>query len=205
MKRETIIVCCACLLALCCTQNQQDNQKPETIRRLPDASREFGQSVVPPAQTERKVTPVDFHDLQAMLPENVLTLEREATAGETSAAFGFTMSTAEAQYDDDEGRSLTIKITDLGSRQSLASMSIFSWAMNDFDRKTNAGYERTISYHGYRGYEKADPESCVLNVLVADRFVVEVNGYQLETANLKAALALIDLGKLESMKSYGIP
>lgn len=208
MKREAIIACCAGLLALCCSQNQHEKQKLETGQELPDASREFGQSVVPPAQAEStgvQVTPVDFHDLQALLPENVRTLAREAVTGETSAAFGFILSTAEAQYDDDEGRSLTIKITDLGSRQSLASMSIFSWAISDVDHKTSAGYEKTVRYHDYRGYEKTDQEGSVLNVLLADRFVVEVSGYQLEMDDLKAALALIDLGKLETMKSYGIP
>lgn len=207
MKREAILVCCAGLLALCCTQNHQEKQKPETGPELPDASREFGQSVVPAAQAESasmQVTPVDFHELQALLPENVHTLARETITGETSVAFGFILSTAEGQYDDDEGRSLTIKITDLGSRQSLASMAIFSWAMNDVDHKTSSGHEKTVRYQGYRGYEKTDQEGSVLNVLVADRFVVEVSGYQLEMDDLKAALALIDLSRLEMMKSYGI-
>lgn len=208
MKREVIIVCCASFLTLCCTQNQQEKQKPEIGQQVPDASRDFGKSVVPPTQaqnTSGKITPVDFHDLQALLPEKVLTLKCEANIGETSDAFGFTMSTAEGQYDDEEGRSLTIKITDLGSLQSLASMSIFSWAMNDIDRKTSTGYEKTIKYHGCRAYEKTDQESSELNVLVADRFVIEIDGYQLDMDDLKAALALIDLSKFESMKSYGIP
>jgi hypothetical protein len=208
MKRKAIIICCVVSLALNCTEDQQGKPQPEIGQPLQDASREFGQSVVPPEQSESTgahVTPVDFHDLQALLPEAVLNLTRETSSGETSGAFGFTLSTAEGQDADEEGRSITIKLTDLGSWQSLSSMSAFSWAVNEIDLKTSTGYEKTIRHQGRRGYEKSDNESCELSVLVADRFVVEVNGYQIELADLRAALALIDLGKLERMKSHGLP
>lgn len=208
MKLNAIIICCAVSLALNCTQDEQEKPKPEIGQPLQDASRELGQSVVPLEQAESTgahVTPVDFHDLEALLPEAVLNLTRETSSGETSGAFGFTLSTAEGQYADDEGRSITIKLTDLGSWQSLTSVSAFSWATNAIDLKTSTGYEKTIRHQGRRGYEKSDNENCELSVLVADRFVVEVNGYQIEVADLKVALALIDLGKLEKMKSHGLP
>lgn len=78
--------------------------------------------------------------------------------------------------------------------------------MAEIDKETENGYERTFMYKGNKGYEKYNNNSQdgEISVLVAKRFVVEVNGNNVSMNELKAALDMIDTGKLEGMKDLGV-
>ncbi|MCG3157532.1 MAG: hypothetical protein DKINENOH_04166 [bacterium] len=216
MKYGTRIIFWLLMFALGCGQSQQEKQQsqpPAAGSSAPsgtaqDASREYGQSVMetPSARGQAShVEPVAFADLQKLLPASLANFNREEATGETTAVFGLKVSTAEARYSDEEGRSVTIKLTDLGSLQGLASMATYAWATADVDRQTESGYERTLTLHGYRGYEQfdRDDQSCTLNVLVGNRFIVELTGYQVSVEETKAALQQIELAQLEAMKRHG--
>ncbi|MDZ7268078.1 MAG: hypothetical protein ONB48_09740 [candidate division KSB1 bacterium] len=201
------------VFALGCGQSQQERQAGQSPAAgaassgitAQDASREYGQSVMetPSAGGQAAhVEPVAFAELQKLLPASLAGLTRDEATGETAEVFGIKVSTAEAHYSDDEGRSITLKLTDLGSLQGLSSMATYAWAATDIDRQTESGYERTLTLHGYRGYEQfdRDDQSCILNVLVGNRFIVEVSGYQVSMAETRTALQQIDLKQLEGMK-----
>ena len=67
-------------------------------------------------------------------------------------------------------------------------------------------YEKTITYKGSKGYEKYDNEGKYgeLSILVAKRFIVEANGNNISMDQIKAAVDVIDFGKLESWKDVGV-
>ncbi len=155
----------------------------------------------------KKVTPVDFRELKALLPETVGNLKRTNLEGEKVAAMGMNISNANADYSDAENSaSIDLKITDLGSVSGISGLAAYGWCMVDIDKENETGYEKTITYKGNKGYEKFnnDYKDGELSILVAKRFVVEANGNNVSMDQLKAAVDMIDFGKLESLKDVGV-
>ena len=81
-------------------------------------------------------------------------------------------------------------------------MALAGWSMAEIDKETTTGYEKTTKIEGYKAFEKYDNEgkSGELNVLVADRFVVNVQGDHITVDQLKGALKDLDLTKLGDLK-----
>lgn len=193
----------------------EKNNKPQTDRGSDESGNksdveEFADKMKEVSESfkeGKKVTPVDFRELKALLPENLGSIKRINLEGERTAAMGMNISTANADYADQENnQSIDLKITDLGSVSGLSGLAAYGWYMVDIDKETETGYEKTMTYKGYKGYEKYDNQykSGELSILVAKRFVVEANGNNVDMDQLKAALNLIDLGKLDSWKDFGI-
>jgi len=155
----------------------------------------------------KKVNPVDFRELKSLLPENLGDLKRKNIEGEKVNAMGMNISHADANYSDQEGnQSIDLKVTDLGSVSGLSGLAAYGWYMVDIDKETETGYEKTFTYKGNKGFESYDNQGKYgeVSVLVAKRFVVEVNGNQVSMDQLKAAVDMIDIGKLESWKDFGV-
>ncbi|MBE9465395.1 hypothetical protein ACFP1I_22850 [Dyadobacter subterraneus] len=148
------------------------------------------------------VDPVDFRKLKELLPEKAEGLNRTEATGEKNGAMGFTISQAEARYSGDGDASAHVEIFDTGGVAGISTMALAAWSMADIDKETATGYEKTTKREGYKGYEKYDNQnkSGELNVLVADRFVVNVNGNNLSVDQLKSILGAIDLDKLSGLK-----
>lgn len=155
----------------------------------------------------KKVNPVDFRDLKALLPEAIGDLKRNNIEGEKVAAMGMNISKANADYSDAENNiSIDINITDLGNVSGLSGLAAYGWYMVDIDKETKTGYEKTFTYKGNKGFEKYDNEGKYgeVSILVAKRFVIEANGNQVSMDQIKTAVDLIDIGKLEGWKDFGV-
>ncbi|MBE0538331.1 MAG: transposase [Ignavibacterium sp.] len=191
-----------------CGERNSNNPQDESLKKsdpenfsdkMKDASENFAEG--------KKVNPVDFRDLKALLPESIGDLKRSNLEGEKVAAMGMNISHANADYSDaDHTVYIDLKITDLGSVSGLSALAAYGWYMVDIDKENDTGYEKTITYKGNKGYEKYDDEGKYgeLSVLVAKRFVIEANGNNILMDQLKAAVDMIDLAKLESWKDFGI-
>ncbi|MGH9196956.1 MAG: hypothetical protein ACRD1T_14600, partial [Acidimicrobiia bacterium] len=156
--------------------------------------------------TGKSVEPVDFRELKALLPESLPGMKRTNATGEKTAAMGFKVSKAEGRYTNDQGGSIDITISDTGTLSGFTAMAAYGWALAEMDRETESGYEKTTKIGGYKGYEKYDNESKngEVNVLVGQRFVVEVDGNGVGMDVLKGALSKIDLAKLDAKKTQGV-
>ncbi len=155
----------------------------------------------------KKVNPVDFRELKSLLPEQIGNLKRKNASGEKSSAMGINISKAEADYSDEQGnKNIDVEITDLGSISGISGFATYGWYLADIDKETESGYERTFMYKGNKGYEKYNNDSRdgEISVLIAKRFITEIRGNNVSMDELKAALNLIDIGKLESMKDFGV-
>lgn len=155
----------------------------------------------------KKVNPVDFRDLKALLPEAIANLKRTNIEGEKVAAMGMNISNANADYSDDQNnQSIDLKITDMGNIAGLSGLATYGWYMVDIDKENETGYEKTTTYRGNKAFEKYDNQGQYgeLNILVAKRFMVEANGNNVTMDQLKAAVDMIDFGKLESWKDFGV-
>lgn len=145
---------------------------------------------------------VDFRELKALLPNTVAGLQRTNTRGEKSGAFGVQISTAEGRYGSpDGGAQIEVKIADLGAMGQLGAAAQFGWMATDIDREDDEGYERTVNYHGNKGLERYSPaaKSGSIKLMTNGRFMIEIEGDQIEPAQLKAAVDALDfkgLGEL---------
>ena len=188
----------------------------EANRRLDSANKAGGANigdamaamgaVLGTANAGKKVEVLDYHTLKDMLPESLPGMKRTETTGEKNAALGMQVSAANARYANDQGNTLSLKVTDIGSLSGLAGMAAYAWANSEIDRETETGYEKTSKFKGYKSREKYDKQGKYgeLSVLVGNRFVVESKGNGFDMDAIKGALNKLDLGKLDRMKNEGV-
>lgn len=146
----------------------------------------------------KNIEPVDFHELKALLPDNLGGLSRVAASGERGEGMGFKASHAKGHYG--QGNStIDLEITDLGSASGLASLAA-SFNPNVAKEDDN-GYERTSTINGQLVHEQFNRRSRngSVTVVVGNRFSVEMKGHNVEMDALKGGLAQVDLAKLAAI------
>ena len=159
----------------------------------------------------KKVEVVDFRNLKVLLPENIGDLKRTNSSGEKTNAFGINVSKAEGKYSDEpaEGeqpKRIEIEITDLGNVKGWAGLAMWAWTMSDIDKETDNGYEKTFKSGDNKGFESYNYQnkSGKIEMFVAKRFMVKVEGYNVEMQSIKNAFDEIGISKLEDMRDEGV-
>lgn len=199
MKNLFILAMTALTLLTSCGKKEEEKQEEpksgmEALQQLADKAKTM--------QTREPVDPVDFRKLKELLPEEISGFKRTEASGEKQGAMGFTISRAEAKYSGDADASLKVEILDTGGIAGVATMALAAWTMADIDKETPNGYEKTTKVEGHKAFEKfnSNSNSGELNVLVADRYVVNVKGKNRTMDELKNVLAELDLDKLSELK-----
>jgi hypothetical protein len=147
--------------------------------------------------------------MRALLPDSLGGLARSQISAERHAALGMQFSEAEAQYNDDQGHSIDLKIQDTGGARGLVALA--GWAAAEEEKQTPAGYEKTyksgdrIVHEEWRGpagqNAMGDGEYAVI---VGQRYAVQATGQVADIDMLKSAVSSVDLAKLESLKNEGV-
>lgn len=143
---------------------------------------------------------VNFRELKKLLPESMMGMERTEFSGEKAGAFGFNMSNAQAKYQEGDKR-IEVNIVDVAG-VSAAMMGMASWATIEVDRESNEGYERTTTIDGHKAFEKYNTrqKSGELNLIVSERFIVSLEGRNIEEGDLRKALDQLSINKLAGLK-----
>lgn len=143
--------------------------------------------------------------LKALLPAELPGMKRTDASAERTQMMGIDTSNAEGQYSaaDGSGANVRIKLTDTGNMSGTMRLGLNAWAMGQYSRETDTGYEKTITISGCKGMEKYDTQNKegTLQILVADRFIVDVQGYNTTMEAIKKAVDQIDLKKLAACGS----
>ena len=149
------------------------------------------------------VAAVAADKLKAVLPASLTGMTKGEASAERTQMMGIDMTTAKVQFEAAGGGNITVTITDVGSMTGPMRMGLTGWAMAEYSRQTDDGYERTMAYKGYRGMEEYDKQgqSGTVRLFVADRFIVEVKGSDVTADALKQALGAIDLTQLAGLAS----
>lgn len=168
----------------------------------PQAQADAAGAVMNAALGGGKFEVVDQNLLKGMLPETLAGLKRTALEAEKTGMGSFNVSKANGEYGDDQGRNVSLTVTDGGGVAAFSMLA--GWAMVEQERQNDSGYEKTGKVDGRPTHEKfsKDGES-EYSVLVGNRFLVEARGQQVDMKVLKQAVASIDLTKLDSMKAVG--
>ncbi len=142
---------------------------------------------------------INFRELKELLPNRVAGMKMDDSSGETAGAMGFKISTAEAQYKDND-REIEISIADVGGAP-MALMGMAAWTSLEYEKDTDKGYERTTTIEGHKAFEKYydSQKEGEIGVLVSKRFIVSVKGYNVSMDDIQAALKRIDLDDLEKL------
>jgi len=190
------------LLTACGSKEKEEEKDEESV----SATGSLGamQEMAKQAEEMQKngpVATVDFRSLKELLPADADGLPRKEASGEKNGTMGFTISTAEAKYANDD-QSETIDLTIIDGGGSPMMMGLAAWSMMEVDKETDSGYEKTTTMGDNKAYEKYDnsSKSGELNVLVNKRFVVTAKGRGVSMDKIKSALDDIDLDKLASLK-----
>lgn len=223
MKRDSYCVVCALLAAFVlvgCSRKSEEEQVQETAKKLEEAGQSFSEAMqegggdfgeaMKKMQEAMKasggVEPVNFRKLKELLPEKFANYRRVSIRGEKSGMFGMKVSFAEAEYENDEGGRIEIKITDTGTMRGFAAMGAsYAWSMAEIDRESDEGYERTVEFEGYRAFEKMNYSSkqAQLSVIVGSRFIVDANGWNTKMDHIREGVKATNLDELEAKKDEG--
>ena len=111
---------------------------------------------------------------------------------------GFNVSTVKARYKK-EDKSINIEMIDAGGLGS-AMMGLAAWSMLQIDKESDNGFERTTTYKDYKAFEKCNRSNCEFSIFVADRFLLNVNGNNVNIDDLHDIVDDIGLQKLEALK-----
>lgn len=141
--------------------------------------------------------PVSFRDMQAAFP-TVSGWTMEKPKGERMTA-PVAFSETEVRYTNGQ-QSLEVKIVDSAFNQIL----IAPWAMfltAGYEKETDDGYEKSTSIGGQPGFEKWDEsrKDGELNLVVAKRFLVSVEGDGVDMKTLHDFAAKVDFAKLTAL------
>ncbi len=147
--------------------------------------------------------PVPFRQLQKLLPAELSGAKQSGLEGQTSGAMGLKISKVRAEYKTEETR-LTVKILDAAGTP-MAKAFASAWEQVEIDKESTEGYERTLKYQGHPALEKLRSQGphSKFKVVIAKRFLVELDGQGVPMKALKKALGQLDLSKLEKMKDVG--
>lgn len=147
-----------------------------------------------------KMPVVDHKKMRALLPETLMGMTRTEFESESVGAAGFQISNAKAAYEKDDAK-IRINIADTGGA-GMAMMGMAAWASITIDKETQDGYERTGEIDGHKSFERYDRsgKNGEVSLLVAKRFIVTVNGDNVEENDLKKAVKSIDLDELAGLK-----
>ncbi len=148
---------------------------------------------------EKAVEPVSFHDMQALFPDYGGWQKGKPTGEKMSSPFKY--SQAEVEYTKGESR-IDLKMIDSGFNQLLLTpYAMFLTA--GYEKETSDGYEKSTKVSGQPGWEKWDSagKDGELNALVGKRFLVQLEGHQIDdTKPLHDLAGKIDMNKLAALK-----
>jgi len=151
----------------------------------------------------RRVDPVDFHALKALLPGSLPGMQRTGAEGNSQQAFGVKASSATGNYQGPAGVRAEIKISDISGVSGLLDAA--GSMVQNSSSESDTGYEKNTMLGGRQAHEKYDGRSKhgEVDVIVAKRFAVDVSGDGVEMSTLEQYASSVDYARLEAMKDEG--
>jgi len=150
-----------------------------------------------------RVDPVAIDQLKPFVPESFAGLPKTASSAEKTGIAGLMVSKAEARYGDGAGKSVTLDISDTGGVSGLLGLA--SWARMEGENEDDRGSEKTEKVGGRLVHERISKRGGAneFDIVLGDRFIVSAKGNGVGIDELKAAVAGLDLARIESMKALG--
>ncbi len=211
MPLRLMLACLVVVFAAACGSSSEQ-KKAQTVQQAADQASQSATNMAKGLEEMAKglgalggdpnakpVDPVSFRDLQATFGDLAGWEKGKATGEKMSTPVNF--SRAEVGYTKGDSR-IKIEISDSGFNQMLM-IPYSMFLTSGYEKETESGYEKSTKVGEHPGWEKWNTENKngELNAIVAKRFIVQVDGHQLENPKmLHTAMASVDLGKLAGLK-----
>lgn len=206
MKRALIVSLGLAVAVAACGKSAEEKRAEQAAQTASEAAKGLDQmaksleAMASGGKSDQKpVDPVSFGDMIALMPDLNGWEKAKPTGEKMTSPFPF--STAEAAYTKGDAR-IHITMTDSGFNQMLlVPYSMFLTA--GYEKQTSDGYEKSIKVNGQPGWEKwsSEGKNGELNALVGKRFVVQIEGNQIDDTKVLHDVAnKIDMGKLTALK-----
>ena len=151
----------------------------------------------------KAVEPLALDQLKPFVPVSFAGLARTATSAERTGVMGLMVSKAQASYSDGADQSIDLEVSDSGGASGL--MALAGWAGVQGEKEDQYGSEKTMMVNGRLVHERAGKDgSSEYTLVLGERFVVSAKGHRVALDKLKAAVASLELGKLEALKDVGV-
>lgn len=142
--------------------------------------------------------------IKPFVPDELGGLPRTSYNVERNTVMGLQIANGKGSYRDASGeRSLDLEITDTGGMKGLAMFA--GWALVQTESESDQGYERVYDDGGMRVHEQWDTSSRTgtFDLIVADRFLVKLQGRGIEMDDIKKSAKSLDLSDLAALKNEG--
>lgn len=142
--------------------------------------------------------------LKSILPEMMMDLKKTKTESKMTSDLGIMALKVAAEYQSADGKeTIILSLTDLGRDLKISSLHVLSWYGTDVNRDSLDQIEHTTIYSGYRLFEQYYPDDRIgeLQLIVAQRFLIDIDGYGVSFDALRKSLQYIDLKKVEGLKT----
>jgi hypothetical protein len=142
--------------------------------------------------------------IKTFLPATLAGLKQTESSASRNSAMGMQIAEAKARYAADDGRSVHLELTDMGSAKGLMGMA--AWANVEEDKQTQTGYEKTYKQGENMIHEEWDNQSKSgeYSVVLVQRFVVKVSGPAGSAGELKSYMSGVDLAGLAALRNEGV-
>lgn len=145
---------------------------------------------------------VDFSKLVPLMPEPPAGWNAEKAEGSTSDAGGVNLTTVHRDYAKgtaDNAPVTSISILDTASSPELAQASTAGWNVTN---TSSEGYTKSVTVDGSPGFEafENDGKHGTLWLMVAKRYLLQIETHDQDSKDLQEWLKRIDLKKLAEVK-----
>ena len=181
---------------------QLEESLGENSGNMAELLKDFNEGFNDAMSDTRKMKAINFRELKNLMPEKAAGLPRQRSKGESNSMMGINVSEAEAiYYKEGEDPEIKIKIVDMGSMSGFMRMGAIGWAMTEFERETENGFERTTVIDGHKAFEKYDDDRNrgEINIIIANRFLIEIRGRDVGFKALKETASGFDFDDLISL------
>jgi hypothetical protein len=146
----------------------------------------------------KAVEPIAINQLKAFIPDTFAGLPKKSNRAEKTGALGVMMSKAEETYSDNANKQVTLEISDLGGASGLLGLA--NWVNVENEKEDEYGSEKTQKVNGRMIHEKFSKNgSNEFSIVIAERFMIQANGQEVDVDILKNAVMGLDLDKLEAI------
>lgn len=193
-----------CLLMLACGNKEKEESTAGTGEsNSPKGMMESlteAQNQLQKMSEGKSVDPINFRELQKVLPEKAGRYEKVDFSGSTSGTMGFNVSVAKAEYSGPDDARIEVDLTDAGGL-GQATMAFAAWSMATIDQEDSRGYERTGQFKGYKSYEKYEKSlnRSEVSLFIENRLILVARGKNIDVDGLKDFLSKLDLSKFKSL------
>lgn len=142
----------------------------------------------------------DLPPLSSLLPARIGRYKKIYEKSERGGPEVMMLYSAWADYRTPENDAIILHITDAGQRPEY-QQKVVEWARKEVNIKNDRGYEKSILFDGYPGFEKYYPKlSSEIGILVANRYIVNVACQGCELEVLREAMRTVPLKRLEVLQ-----